>query len=80
MPSFRTSYNAPGNGAFIQSCHEHCNGISGGWNNYKIDNVTMQAAVTDWWHADGTVPAAKHSYLPCQYHTTSPHKCNPTCY
>ena len=69
-----------GHGAFIQSCHEHCMGISGGYNNYRIGNISLQDAVSAWWNAPPGQPTASHTHWPCQYHTTSfPHQCNPTC-
>ena len=41
--------------------------------------VSMQQAVSKWWNAPVTDPAASHTYSPCHYKMTSPHKCNPTC-
>lgn len=72
------AYNKPGNGVFAHSCHTHCEALSGGWF-YKIAGVSMQQAVSKWWNSDGTQPAESNRYLPCSYHTTSPHKCNPSC-
>ena len=74
-------FGAPGNGAFVHSCHTHCEALSGPWFNVKIGNVSMGDAVKAWWRSDGTEPAAKHTYTPCRYHTQSgkPHMCNPTC-
>jgi STAM-binding protein len=73
------SFHAAGNGAFIHSCHTHCNGISGGWSNYKIGGDSMQEVTHNWWKSDGTEPASTYTRLPCRYHLDSPHKCNPTC-
>ena len=39
-----------------------------------------QAALTAWWLADGTEPAAKHWSLPCTLGDAAPHQCNPSCY
>ena len=39
------TYSKPGNGAFIHSCHTHCEGISGGWSGMSIGGVTMHQAV-----------------------------------
>ena len=36
------TYNAPGNGAFIHSCHTHCEAQSDDWNKFKINGVSMQ--------------------------------------
>ena len=38
------TYNKPGNGAFIHSCHTHCEAQSGSWNSFKIGGVSMQQA------------------------------------
>lgn len=75
------TYNKPGNGAFIHSCHTHCEAQSGSWNSFKIGGVSMQQAVSKWWNSDGTDPASKHSYTPCSYNdgAAGPRKCNPTC-
>ena len=29
----------------------------------------MQMAVSAWWNSDGTDPASKHTYTPCEYNT-----------
>lgn len=75
------TYNKPGNGAFVHSCHTHCEAQGGSWNSFKIGGVSMQQAVSKWWLSDGTEPASAHSYTPCQYKdgATGPRKCNPTC-
>jgi hypothetical protein len=75
------TYTKPGNGAFIHSCHTHCEAQSGAWNSFKVNGVSMQQAVSGWWNSDGTDPASKHSYTPCSYKdgATGPRKCNPTC-
>lgn len=74
------AFSAKGNGAFIHSCHNHCEGLAAGWGQYTIGNTTMGEAAASWWDAQNE-PAEAHTYLPCHYHTTkSPHKCNPTCF
>lgn len=73
------TYDRKGNGAFIHSCHTHCEAQSGSFFTFAINGVTMQQAISRWWHSDGSDSASKHTYSPCMYHTTSPHKCNPTC-
>ena len=74
------TYNRPGNGAFIHSCHTHCEAQGDAFFTFAVNGVTMQSAVSKWWNSDGTDPAAEHSYESCKYKTTtSPHKCNPTC-
>jgi hypothetical protein len=73
------TFHAPGNGAFIHSCHDHCDGIAGGWPNFKIDGQSMGEVGRAWWESDSE-SAAKHTKLPCRYHEDStPRQCNPTC-
>jgi hypothetical protein len=74
-----------GNGAFIESCLEHCGEQTGAnFDGYSLPptapTVTMQQAVTNWWNAPLTDSASKHTYLPgCVLNTAAPHQCNPTC-
>ena len=77
--SEKPTYARPGNGAFVHSCHTHCEAQSDAFFEFAVNGVTMQQAVSKWWHSDGTEPASAHSYAPCEYHESSPHKCNPTC-
>jgi len=79
MASAGPTHAKAGNGAFIHSCHTHCEAQSNDFFTFKVNGVSMQEAVSKWWNAPVTDPAAKHTYAPCQYKTTSPHKCNPTC-
>jgi hypothetical protein len=73
------AYTKAGNGVFAHSCHTHCEALAAGWH-YNISGVTMQAAVSKWWHAATAEPAVDNRHLPCVYHTTtSPHTCNPSC-
>lgn len=75
------TFFAPGNGAFIYSCHTHCAAVGGLWNSVLIQGVSMQQAVAAWWADGPSAPASQHSYLPCIYHggDTRPRRCNPTC-
>ena len=73
------TYSRAGNGAFIHSCHKHCEAESSSFWTIKIRGVTMQQALGKWWNSNGTDAASTHSYAPCLYQTSSPHKCNPTC-
>jgi hypothetical protein len=78
MKAAGPTYAAKGNGAFIHSCHTHCEAQSGAFNTFKVNGVSIQQAVSKWWAGDGD--DAAQNYEPCQYHTDStPHKCNPTC-
>ena len=75
------TFGKPGNGAFIHSCHTHCEAqTSADWTKFAVDGVTIQQAVGKWWDAPEGDPAAKHTYKPCEYKTgTGRHECNPTC-
>lgn len=79
------SFAKAGNGAFIHSCHLHCEGLQNPhWTNIRVQNVSMRQAVLLWWRSDG-MPAAAHVYRPCQYKQGGPdgsewpYQCNPTC-
>jgi len=75
----KVAYDKTGNGAFIHSCHTHCESLLPSWNTIAVNGVTMQEAFSRWWHSDGE-PAAQHSYTSCLYSTTTrPRQCNPTC-
>ena len=74
------TYHKKGNGAFIHSCHTHCEAqTDANWLGFTINGITMQKAVAAWWDDSADAPSSKHSYTPCTYYTTSPHKCNPIC-
>ena len=70
-----------GEGAFVESCLEHvAEQTSAMFNGYAIGGVSMQQALSKWWLADGTQPAAAHTHMPCELSLTRPHQCNPTCF
>ena len=70
----------PGEGAFIESCLEHvAEQRRGPYDGYRIDGVSMREAISSWWLSDGTEPAAKHIYRPCELSLQPPHYCNPSC-
>ena len=74
------TFAKPGNGAFVESCYEHCGAqTSASYNRYALQGVTMQAAHAAWWaSASGAESAAAHTYLPgCELSATG--QCNPTC-
>lgn len=75
------TYTKAGNGAFIHSCHTHCEAQSGAWNTFKVNGVSMQQACSKWWNGATSDPAASNTYTPCLYKTgsTGPRACNPTC-
>jgi hypothetical protein len=81
-----TTLAAPGNGAFVESCLEHCGEQTGAnFDGYTLPSAsgaktTMQTAVSKWWNADGGAQAHGHTYLPgCTLNTAAPHQCNPSC-
>uniref|UniRef100_A0A7S0B1M2 EF-hand domain-containing protein n=1 Tax=Pyrodinium bahamense TaxID=73915 RepID=A0A7S0B1M2_9DINO len=79
------SYSKAGNGAFVHSCHLHCEALeSAHWGGITAGGTTMQEAVLKWWKSDG-MPASGHTYKPCEYGQGGPdgqswpYQCNPTC-
>lgn len=82
-----TAYSAsgtsqkPGNGAFIVSCHTHCEGQDDtAWNRFTVGGVTMKDAVVAWLSAPPTDPASAHTYTDCSYNANgTPRQCNPSC-
>merc|ERR1711963_1159697 len=75
----KATYAKRGNGAFIHSCHTHCEAQDTAWNTFKVNNVTMQQAFSAWWRSSDD-PSSLHSYDTCTYHVDKePHQCNPTC-
>ena len=74
------THSRRGNGAFIHSCHTHCEAQRDpDWPAIAIGGVSMREALGRWWRADEGAPAAEHTFLPCMYSAASPHQCNPTC-
>ncbi|EGD72141.1 hypothetical protein PTSG_00161 [Salpingoeca rosetta] len=73
------TYNNTGNGAFLYSCHTHCAGQTSAYNKFKINGVTMQEAVSQWWRSDTSTPAKKSTREPCVLNTQAPYECNPSC-
>ena len=50
-------FSAPGNGAFIVSCHTHCEAQSDSdFTKFRIGGVSIQQAVSKWWNSEGTLP------------------------
>jgi len=79
MATLGPTLSKAGNGAFIHSCHTHCEAQSSAWNKFTVNGKTIQQAVSAWWNGPADAPASDNTYKPCLYKTTSPHKCNPTC-
>jgi hypothetical protein len=74
------TFKKAGNGAFLHSCHTHCEGQNDAlYTTFAVGSTTMQQAVSKWWKSGGNEPAAEHTYLPCHYKRSLPHRCNPTC-
>eukprot|EP00929_Paragymnodinium_shiwhaense_P009220 TRINITY_DN113303_c0_g1_i1.p1 TRINITY_DN113303_c0_g1~~TRINITY_DN113303_c0_g1_i1.p1 ORF type:complete len:464 (-),score=47.79 TRINITY_DN113303_c0_g1_i1:219-1436(-) len=81
MQNAGKTYRKQGNGAFIHSCHTHGEALQAGWNAIEVNGVSMQQAVSLWWHSSGDEVAATHSYQACRYNgTQTPKQCNPTCF
>eukprot|EP00747_Dinoflagellata_sp_TGD_P219245 gnl/TRDRNA2_/TRDRNA2_91395_c0_seq1.p1 gnl/TRDRNA2_/TRDRNA2_91395_c0~~gnl/TRDRNA2_/TRDRNA2_91395_c0_seq1.p1 ORF type:complete len:456 (+),score=34.85 gnl/TRDRNA2_/TRDRNA2_91395_c0_seq1:61-1428(+) len=73
------TYRKHGNGAFVHSCHTHCEALGDAWNTIAVNGVTIQQAFSKWWHSKPE-PASSHTYASCLYHEDRwPHQCNPTC-
>jgi hypothetical protein len=73
------TFTRPGNGGFVESCHEHCAAQGGSWNTIVQQGVTMQQAVTTWWEAPDGANAQDHWHLPCTLNSKAPGQCNPSC-
>ena len=73
--------NKDGNGAFIVSCHTHCEGQDdAAWAGFTVNGVTMKDAVISWLSAPTPEPAAKHTFVDCAYNAAgTPRQCNPSC-
>lgn len=78
MMSATSTHSKPGNGAFVHSCHTHCEAQSAAWNKFSINGVTMQQAFSKWWNSDNE-PAESHTYAACTYHTSPVAQCSPSC-
>jgi len=53
------SFSAPGNGAFIVSCHTHCEAqTDSDWNKFRIGGLSMQQAVSKWRNSESMFPAS----------------------
>lgn len=79
------TFRKPGNGAFIHSCHTHCEAqTTPSWLHFKVGGVSIQESVSKWWRenlaSNFTTPATGNTYAPCSYRTSTPHECNPTCH
>merc|ERR1719343_1408011 len=76
------AFHKDGNGAFIHSCNYHCEAQTDElWQGIKVNGITMEQAVSDWWHSSED-PASWHTYAnPCQYNQAEglARACNPTC-
>ncbi|CAE8715037.1 unnamed protein product [Polarella glacialis] len=73
------TYIKPGNGAFIHTCHTHCEAESDAWNKFTVGGVTMQQAFSKWWNSDSD-PAETHNHNPCTYDKSdAKFQCKPSC-
>ena len=69
------SFSAPGNGAFIVSCHTHCEAqTDSDWNKFRIGGLSMQQAVSKWRNSESMFPAVLgHLLVQPQPHDHGPH-------
>ncbi len=69
-----------GNGAFIETCFEHCAAEeAAAFDGMVIDKVALKDAIWAWWIAPSTAKASEHTFLPCNLTDETPHQCNPSC-
>lgn len=71
----------PQNGAFISSCHTHCEAVGSGWATFTVGGVAMRDAVAQWM-SSGSYPSTSgpQFHWDCFYNPTgTPRSCNPTC-
>lgn len=80
LKSAPATYLKAGNGAFVHSCHTHCEAESDEFFTIEVQGTTMAHAVSKWWHSNSS-EAAAHTYSPCPFTFSAgaTHKCNPTC-
>jgi len=82
LESKKETYQKNGNGSFIYSCHNHCGALSSSFNDYKLNGMSMQQAVSKWWNqSNSDTLASENNYEPCIYNSDDGKKrnCNPTC-
>lgn len=69
----------PGSGAFIHSCHTHCEGEANSfWSGFTVGGVSMKDAFLAWKAAGPAAPAAEHTHIDCLWGGDAD-GCNPTC-
>jgi len=78
--TYEESFTRRGNGAFINSCHDHTVMFVGAWRNVTVKNVTAEQALNRWWLSNGRDSAANHSFLPCEYYGRWPYQCENSCW
>eukprot|EP00042_Codosiga_hollandica_P051105 m.622650 g.622650 ORF g.622650 m.622650 type:complete len:405 (-) comp58219_c1_seq10:195-1409(-) len=77
------TYSLSTSGAFLDSCVGHCaeeplgskNGLRD-WSDMTIDGVDATHAVGDWFFGYSST----HKFVDCEFSTTYPFVCNPTCH
>jgi hypothetical protein len=58
-----SAYSKPGNGAFIHSCHTHCEAQGPDWNKFSVNGTTIQEAVHKWWYVHTVIVLSTSSHL-----------------
>lgn len=73
------TWQSEGNGGFLNTCVSHCYGCCNptGWNQVEINGTTVKDAVGNWFFERSN--ADIKSPPPCQFSTSPPYQCNPTC-
>jgi hypothetical protein len=62
--STKRAFSKPDNGAFLYQCFTHVAGNYPSWNEFRLDGVSMQQAVTKWWRGlgEGDRAAEENTY------------------
>lgn len=73
--------SAVGNGVFVHSCPLHTEAFQDHvWNTLKVNGVSEQQAVLNWWHGGDQDANSMHTHLDCHLNPGGPpYTCNPTC-
>ena len=70
-------FHKRGEGGFVESCLEHVAAEWGGFDKYMIGGTVLRDALSQWWAAPTSTPAAW--WLPCKLNAEPPHQCMKSC-
>jgi hypothetical protein len=85
------TWSQKSNGGFLSTCLTHCGGCCSdqGWDKTLVDGKTLRDSLRDWFFERTTTTTSTSmaqsssgtttSSLPCQWSTSPPYLCNPTC-